>query len=530
MSATAINAPNRLTDQLRSVLGPENVIEDPKTICLFSQDIYSRAPHTASLIIRPQTTDELARSVQEVTTSGRSLVTRGAGMSYTGAYLPSEPDCVILDTLKMASIKEINADDMYVTVEVGCNWNDLYIALKAQGLRTPFYGPLSGLTSTIGGGLSQNNALLGAGTYGPTSESVISLKVVLADGTIIDTATAGTLEGTPFFRHYGPDLTGLFLADAGTLGVKAEATFRLIQIPAHEGYASFSFARRDDAIAATSALSRAGLGTELFGFDPNLQNIRMKRARLTDDLKSLGSVVKKQTNVISGIKEVAKIAVAGRNFTSDDEYSVHIAVEGRTQATIEGDLEAIRKITSDFQGREIENTIPKVIRAAPFTPLNNIVGADGERWAPIHGIVPHSKAQKVWAKLDDYFSINAARFDELGCSHGFLMTTLSTNAFLIEPVFFWPSQLDEIHRATVDSDLLSKMTIHDVNEDASALIDEARHFVIKTFKQAGAAHFQIGKTYPFYESRKPETWALIDSLKSLLDPNRRLNPGGLGFS
>jgi len=110
------------------------------------------------------------------------------------------------------------------------------------------------------------------------------------------------------------------------------------------------------------------------------------------------------------------------------------------------------------------------------------------------------------------------------------MTTLSTNAFLIEPVFFWPSQLDEIHRATVDSDLLSKMTIHDVNEDASALIDEARHFVIKTFKQAGAAHFQIGKTYPFYESRKPETWALIDSLKSLLDPNRRLNPGGLGFS
>ena len=59
---------------------------------------------------------------------------------------------------------------------MGCAFNR---ALKPLGLRTPFWGPLSGLSSTIGGGLSQNNAFFGAGLYGPSVESVLSLTIAL---------------------------------------------------------------------------------------------------------------------------------------------------------------------------------------------------------------------------------------------------------------------------------------------------------------------------------------------------------------
>jgi len=146
----------------------------------------------------------------------------------------------------MNKILEINADDMYVTVQAGVTWQQLYAALQPLGLRTPFWGPLSGLTSTIGGGLSQNNAFFGAGTHGPSTDSVTGLTVVLADGRIVKTGTGGTKNAKPFWRQYGPDLTGLFLSDAGALAYKAEATLRLIPLPEAEDWASFEFETRDD--------------------------------------------------------------------------------------------------------------------------------------------------------------------------------------------------------------------------------------------------------------------------------------------
>ena len=81
---------------------------------------------------------------------------------------------------------------MVVTVEPGCTWAALDAALKPLGLRTPFWGPMSGLASTIGGGLSQLNAMLGAGHYGTSSESVVALTMVLGDGSILRTGARGT--------------------------------------------------------------------------------------------------------------------------------------------------------------------------------------------------------------------------------------------------------------------------------------------------------------------------------------------------
>lgn len=518
-----------LAEKLAQSLGRDHVTTEPEKISLFSQDVYSRADHLADIIITPGNADELARALRETAASGRPVIARGGGMSYTGGYLPAAPGAVMIDTRRMNRILTIDESNMFVTVEAGCNWAALFEALKEKGLRTPFWGPLSGLASTIGGGLSQNNAFFGAGTHGPASDSVASMRVVLADGTVIDTGSASTKGGAPFFRHYGPDLTGLFLGDAGALGVKAEATFRLMRLPEAEGYASFAFKVREDAAAAISAFSRAGIGCEVFGFDPNLQRVRMKRASLAQDLKSLASVARGQKGLLSGVMEAAKIAVAGRDFVSDDDYSVHIVCEGRSQAAVDADLTAARHLAESFHGREVENTIPKVVRANPFTPLNNMIGPEGERWAPVHGIVPHAVAPQTWAALDDYFSEMKPEFDEHGVTTGYLVTTISTNGFLIEPVFYWPEALDLIHKQTVEAATLARVKSFPQNKAATAVVAKARRRVAEIFLENGAAHFQIGKTYLYREGRKADAWNLLDALKSAVDPQRRMNPGALGL-
>jgi hypothetical protein len=165
-------------------------------------------------------------------------------------------------------------------------------------------------------------------------------------------------------------------------GVKAEITLRLIRAPAHEAYASFSFKARNGAVAALAEIARAGVASETCGFDPGLAEVRMRRASLVSDVKTLGNVIAKQKSLLGGLKEAAKIAAAGRGFISAGDWSVHLVCEGRSEAAVAADLAGVRRIALEAGGREIENTIPKVLRAQPFTPLNNVLGPGGERGFP----------------------------------------------------------------------------------------------------------------------------------------------------
>ena len=519
---------DELVGVLRQILGPVGVSTAPDARALMSQDIWSEG-EDAAFIVRPSSLGELQQSVAAAHERGIALNPRGGGMSYTNGYTPDRADIGILDMGGLDRVVEINAADMYVTVEAGCTWKTLNDALAEKGLRTPFWGPLSGLTSTIGGGLSQNNAFFGAGTHGPTAESVTSVAVVLADGTLVRTGTAGTEGGKPFWRHYGPDLTGLFVGDGGAFGHKAEASFRLIPAPEHEDWASFEFDARDDCARAMAQMTREGLACELFGFDPNLQRVRMARASLLSDVKTLGKVVSGQGSLLKGLKEGARIAMAGRKFMDDAAYSLHIVVEGRSAAGVAADMDRLKAIARQHHARNIENSIPKIIRANPFNPLNNMLGPGGERWVPVHGIVPLSEGPDTWAEIDALFASVESELDRHQILTGYLVTSLSTTGYLIEPVFLWPEELLAIHEASVEATWLSKLPRHEPNPEATAFVAELREKVIDIFRKRGGAHFQVGRCYPYTASRTDGTRALLETLKSALDPAGRVNPGVLGL-
>jgi FAD/FMN-containing dehydrogenase len=519
-----------LTAVLTQIVGLSGVSADLDRRRLHSQDIWSVAGETVDLVVAPANLEELSRVVAAVSAAGYALAPRGGGMSYTSAYVPDTLKTVSLDLAHMNRILRINADNMTVTVEAGCTWAALDAALAPLGLRTPFWGPMSGLTSTIGGGLSQLNAMFGAGQYGTSSESVVALTVVLSDGRILRTGARGPDGDTPFYRHYGPDLAGLFCGDAGVFGIKAEITLRLMRRPPHEGYVSFAFSTGEALLTAMAEFTRAGLSSEMCAFDPGLTKVRMKRASLATDVKTLGAVIAKDKNLMSGLFSAAKIAMGGRDFIEAEEYSVHVICEGRSKSGVAEDLDAARAIAAAQGGREIENTIAKVIRANPFPPLNSILGPEGERWAPVHGIVSLSEAPALFTALQALFGDMAAAFEAQGVYVGYLFTALSTNALIIEPVFYWPDARHALIDATVEAQHLSRLPTLPSNPAAFALVAEARRRVIEICTAFGCGHFQIGRAYPYRASRDEAAWSLIEAVKASLDPAGALNPGGLGLS
>jgi len=517
-----------LPDILRQILGQDGFIADPETLTLFSQDVWSKGTQ-ASFIARPDSVDALCKAVAAAHERGVSLNPRGGGMSYTSGYTPDRAGVGILDMSALDQIVEVNTQDMYVTVQAGCTWATLLDALKPHGLRTPFWGPLSGLRSTIGGGLSQNNAFFGAGKYGTIGDSVLSIAVVLADGTLVRTGTGGTTNGKPFLRYYGPDLTGLFISDAGALGYKAEITFRLIPAPTHEDWASYDFDMRDAWAAALADMQREDIACEIFGFDPNLTRVRMARASLLSDAKTLGNVMKSQGSLLKGLKEGAKIAMAGRGFMGEANFNMHFAVEGRSEAGVKAEIKILKEICERHGGKAIENSIPKIIRANPFGPMNSMLGPKGERWVPVHGLVAVSDGQAALSDITDLFDRFSEDIERYEILTGYLLTTIGTTGYLIEPVFIWPEEIFEIHEEAVEDDWLAKLGRHEANPDATAFVHKLRTEVVNIFSKYGGAHFQIGRTYPYKEGREDATWRLLEQIKAVVDPQNKINPGALGL-
>lgn len=518
-----------LQTRLAAIVGAGNVRSDEASRRLASEDVWLAAEAVVALVVAPGSTAELAGVVAAIAAAGYAIVPRGAGMSYTGAYVPASDRSVSLDMSRMNRVLRVSREDMTVTVEAGTTWKDLNAALSGQGLRTPFWGPMSGLTSTIGGGLSQLNAMFGAGQHGTSSESVVALTVVASDGTLIRTGARGPDGNTPHYRHYGPDLTGLFCGDCGTLGIKAEVTMRLMTAPAHEDHASFSFPSGEALLLAMAEVARAGIAAETCAFDPGLTAVRMKRASLTADVKTLGAVVAKEKGLGKGLLAAAKIAIGGRNFIAPTDYPLHITCEGRSSAAVAADMAEARRIAAAFGGTEIENTIAKVIRAMPFPALNSMLGPTGEAWVPVHGVAALSAAPKIFAEIQELYAAEAETLQAHDIHTGFLFTTMSSNGLIIEPVFFWPHGWRAVHESAVEPSHLARLTQRPPNPEATAVVAAMRKSLIAIFARYGCGHFQLGRTYPYRESRDAGSRNLLDVIKAAVDPAGVFNPGVLGF-
>jgi glycolate oxidase len=200
----------------------------------------------------------LARSPEEVQKVLRyarehklPVVPRGAGSGKSGGAL-AERGGIVLSLEKMDRILEVSRADMVCVVQPGVVLENLQKAVEEQGLFYP-PDPNSQAWCTIGGNLAHNAGGPRAVKYGVTSNYVLALEAVLADGTLVRTGHR-SWKGVA-----GYDLTHLLVGSEGTLGIITEATLKLIPLPRRIATLLAFFPSEDQAAAAVQAIFDAGL-------------------------------------------------------------------------------------------------------------------------------------------------------------------------------------------------------------------------------------------------------------------------------
>jgi len=516
-----------LAAALEAIVGSDGVSSDIDERRACSADVYS-AGATCAAVLRPADRHALAAAVKLLGAAGYALIPRGGGMTYTGGYTPPHERSVIVDTSRLDRIVEVSAEDMFITVEAGVTWQRIHETLTRLGLRLPFFGTFSGARATVGGGLSNGALFHGTGRYGTGADGTLGLEVLLADGTLIRTGQAG-FGGRPFYRTYGPDLTGLFLHDGGAFGLKVEATLRLIRAPAEAGFASFAVPDIEHAALLLSEICRSGVAEEAYVFDPastrkNLEGVDMGQA-----FKTLGGVIKGQSSWLKGLKEGARLVAAGRHFVPEEAYSVHVTCAGRCAAAVAADLATCRDIAASLGAAEIPNSIPMAVRANPFPPPQAL-GNEGERWAALNAKVAHSDAPSLVAAAESLLEAHAPAMQRHGITVSRLMIAVSNHSFSYEPVLHWRDAWLPAHRRALSPAKLARLHEPAPDPAAAALVHDIRRELVELFAAHAAASNQIGKTYPYASVLRPESRALLEALKGRLDPGGCMNPGALGLS
>jgi D-lactate dehydrogenase (cytochrome) len=210
--------------------------------------------HTPGLpdaVCYPQSTHEVSEVMKISKRFGLPVVPFGAGTSLEG-HVNAIFGGISVDLKNMNRILRISVEDMDATVEAGATRMQLVKALNNTGL-TFFIDP--GADATLGGMASTRASGTTAVRYGTMRENVLGLKVVLADGQIIETGTRARKSSA------GYDLTRLFVGSEGTLGVLTEVTLRLHPIPEAVSVALCGFATVRDAVE--TVIEAIQLGTHL---------------------------------------------------------------------------------------------------------------------------------------------------------------------------------------------------------------------------------------------------------------------------
>ncbi|MEJ5902568.1 FAD-binding oxidoreductase [Ochrobactrum teleogrylli] len=515
-------------DILQRDLGDDRVLADTATRDYYANDIFWQPGLPPLAVVLPESREELAKAVKLATDQGLAVVPRGGGMSYTKGYLPDRADSIVIDTRKMDRVIEVNVEDLYVTVEAGCTWDKLNTALQGTGLRTGYWGPLSGVNATIGGALSQNSAFFGSALNGTVADSVIGVTVVLADGRIVTTGSGGRQGAKPFTRYGGPDLTGMFLGDNGAFGVKVAATLRLTPKPSETGFLSFGFVSMAAMAAAQVEMARTRLVSEGFGIDRNKANHSASVNRISDGLKTLGNVAKAGKSMLQGLKDAASVAAGGTAFLKAHNFTLHIVTEANSTEQLKSNIETLRLI-GNKHGAEIENTVPKVMRSKPFSPVRGMLGLNGERWVPIHAVFPLSDAQKVVAANDAYFQERKAFMEKYGIVYSVMSMTVG-NEFFIEPAFYWNDEITPLHAKSVGLDVVKPWLNNAANPVTRNAVVELRQGTQELYASLGGVSWQIARDYPFESILTPGTWSLTQDIKKALDPSGLMNPGSLGLA
>ena len=238
---------NKLISDLKKSLSSCNVLDTLEERYAYAQDATNtkEIKNLPDVVVFVENIEQVQNVVKLANKYKTPIICRGAGTNVVGAC-STEHGGIVLNFSKMNKILEINRENMTARVQSGVVLGDLQKAVESFGLFYP-PDPSNLAVSTIGGSIAQSSGGAKSFKYGTTKDYVIDMKVVMANGEILQTGSNTIKNAT------GYNLNTLFVGSEGTLGIVVEATLKLIPKPESKKVLMAYF---DTVKAAVSAVNK----------------------------------------------------------------------------------------------------------------------------------------------------------------------------------------------------------------------------------------------------------------------------------
>ena len=236
-------------DELIRIAGPRFVLDRPEDLRLYEYD-GSVDKARPDVVVLPNTAEQVSAITRLAARTGMPLVGRGAGTGLSGGSIPRLGG-ILVGFSRMNRILEIDYANERAVVEPGVVNLDLTNAVQDGGY---FFAPdpSSQRSCTIGGNVAENAGGPHTLAYGVTTNHVLGLEVVLADGSMVRT-------GAAWPDSPGYDLTGLLTGSEGTMALVTKVIVRLMRRPEAVKTALAIYETVDDCAATVSEITARGM-------------------------------------------------------------------------------------------------------------------------------------------------------------------------------------------------------------------------------------------------------------------------------
>jgi FAD/FMN-containing dehydrogenase len=249
-----------LVDRLEAIVGERGLVTGDHEKEPFEVDWRGQYHGRAAFVVKPATTDEVARVVTLLAQEKIAMVPQGGNTSLCGASVPDESGTqAVINLSRMNRVRAVDPDNNTMTVEAGCVLAALQKVADDHVRLFPLSLGAQG-SCEIGGNLSTNAGGTGVLRYGNTRELVLGLEVVLPDGRVWDGLRGLRKDNT------GYDLKQLFVGAEGTLGIITAAVLKLFPKPRSQATAFVAIESPAAAVALLGAL-RETCGERITGYE-----------------------------------------------------------------------------------------------------------------------------------------------------------------------------------------------------------------------------------------------------------------------
>ena len=238
-----------VVEELQAIVGTDYVLHKPEDLIVFEYDgSVDRALPT--IVALPDSADEVSRCVKVAARYEIPVVARGAGTGLSGGAV-AEHGGLVLALTRMTRILDVDVENRVAIIEPGVINLHLTEHVSQYGL---YYAPdpSSQRACTIGGNVAENSGGPHCLAYGVTTNHVLGLEVVYADGTI-------EWVGGRHREYPGLDIRGILIGSEGTLAMVTKIAVRLLRKPESVKTLLAVFKELDHASAAVSGIIGAGI-------------------------------------------------------------------------------------------------------------------------------------------------------------------------------------------------------------------------------------------------------------------------------